>query len=124
MRVLDDRRLLRWPPASPTPLVAGPPTSVGRWVLWRWLPWTTPTLRLAPRFRPRERFELVLCETFRCRPRLSAAALVERLAPAPAAGALDGAPPGMVAGGPLGRAGAWALVRRWVDEERLVLESR
>ena len=124
MRVLDDPRLLRLPPLRTARARGGPSTLAWRWVLWRCLPWTAPTLCLAPRFRPRDRFELVLCEAFRCRPRLSAAAVVERLAPARAGSILDGALPGALAAGPLGQDGAWALVRRWVAEERVILERQ
>jgi hypothetical protein len=48
--------------------------------------------------------------------------VVERLAPARAGSSLDGALPGALAAGPLGQDGAWALVRQWVAEERIILE--
>jgi hypothetical protein len=122
MRVLDAPRLLRLPSARTAHTRAEPSTLAWRWLLWRYLPWTAPTLCLAPRFRPRDRFELVLCETFRCQPRLSAAAVVKRLASAHAGSSLDGALPGALAASPLGPHGAWALVRRWVAGERVSLE--
>src|SRR5262249_18276579 len=122
MRVLDDPRLLRMPPLRTARARGGPSTLAWRWALWRWLPCTAPTLCLPPRFRPRDRFELVLCEAFRCRPRLSATAVVQRLAPPRAGITLAGAVPGSLAGGQLGKDGAWALVRRWVAEQRVILE--
>jgi hypothetical protein len=122
MRVLDAPRLVRLPSARTAQARVGAAPLAWRWLLWRCLPWTAPTLCLAPQFRPRDRFELVLCETFRCQPRLSAAALVERLAPARAGSSLDGALPGALTAGPLSPDDAWALVRRWLAEERVILE--
>ncbi len=89
-----------------------------RRVLARGAPWPAPRLRLAPRVTPRCRLELALCELFRCQPCWSAAALVARLARAPAGS--ERAVPSLDYGKPLGRRAARAMLRRWLAEGQLV----
>jgi hypothetical protein len=85
---------------------------------WRWLPVTTPRLRLGPAVRPGTRLEIALCALFRCRREWSARELVERLALAPAHSnetlALMG-PLGAVPLRVLGRGPAWDAVRDWIE---------
>jgi hypothetical protein len=88
--------------------------------LWRCLPRQAPRVRLAPALRPQSRLELALCEAFRCQPSWSTEALAERLALAPSGSELASTVLENYAAPPLGRTAARAILRRWIDEGRLL----
>jgi len=91
-----------------------------RSALWRCLGGRALRVRLAPGLRPQSRLELALCEAFRCQPSWSTDALVERLARAPSGSELASTALENYAAPPLGRCTASAILRRWLDEGRLL----
>jgi hypothetical protein len=99
-----------------------------RHLLWHWLPWTAPRLRLGPSIRPRTRLEISLLGLFRYQREWSAPALVARLALAPIGSDGDGTvlhsrPPG----GDMphvGRRATWRIVERWLAQELVVVARK
>ncbi|HEY7061322.1 MAG TPA: hypothetical protein VII06_07585 [Chloroflexota bacterium] len=98
--------------------------SAGHALWWRWMPWTTPCLRLGSGLRPQTRLELALTALYRCQRDWPVADLVERLAVAPAGGD-DNTTLVTAAHRHIGRGAAWDAVRDWLERGILVeVDSR
>jgi hypothetical protein len=119
-RVVSEPRLLPWPKAAVGRIERVLDRRTWRSALWNCLKRQALQVRLPPGLRPQSRLELALCEAFRCQPSWSTEALVERLSLAPGGSELVSTALENYAAPPLGRTAAWAILRRWLDEGRLL----